>query len=837
VAEWASEGTRTIIASALYGKTHAEGLGFAKPVAEIIDDDLRALDNDFCQTGKIFITGGYMDLEKRFPSPTLFRLTVSRNTKPSENVDPADACKYIAHYEDAEPLKNRELFEVIQSPLPDPTMREVQVAREPGTNFIFVDDGADVYGPFKWSAKNNSPDEITLSFIDTKLPGVALAPYTIYKIERNKVTERAVTVGEGKQQSRLLNDIGVVQNAQLHDYASDEDVVRFIGRIAQESNQKLVEKSKFDNLIALLTKINKPTYVLRQRLARLPTIVASGAQWQNELSQGMGDFFKSEQGRSVVAAHVEANQTQYLDGLRKQYETELRKQHEAIQQDIKNARQRLDELEEEKKKASAELEKKRREAKASVNLDAEHLRLDAQMVNKRAELAEIEQRISERVAHSKALANMDHIRAETTRLESKEEYAKERATKAKDALNQVLQEIGQQDDVLRRKLMGYKPYVDAINGSFLADEVPVESIAVPVHASDSKADMVARQREVIASMCAKLASHGRPMDERQVANLLISTQQSFLTVFAGLPGVGKTSLARLLPGALGLQKRVNEIAVARGWTSQKDLIGFHNPLANRFQASGTGLYNFLLALDEESDAAAEFGMAYALLDEANLSPIEHYWSCFMGMADGEGSRQLALGERKVQIPSHLRFLATINYDGTTEPLSPRVTDRAAIILLEPSDPDTTESSYVGDTCSLPISSQAMSELFGNELHAPEFSTDELAAFNAVRSKLSSSDAQLGVPISISARKILAIRQYCAKARGIMGAANDDLLALDVAIKQHVLPQVRGNGRFGERLKSLARELDSTGLRGSAEIVRRMIEMGESDLQSYDFFYW
>lgn len=432
---------------------------------------------------------------------------------------------------------------------------------------------------------------------------------------------------------------------------------------------------------------------------------------------------------------------------------------------------------------------------------------------------------------------MEHIRAETTRLENNQEYANDRRKKAQDALDQVLAEIRLKDDELRRKLMGVRPYVDAINGTYMADERSAPSIAVSVHAGNLTADLEARQGEVIASVRAQFAAHGRVMNEWQIANLLITTQQSFITVFAGLPGVGKTSLARLLPIGLGLGKRLSEVAVARGWTSQKDLVGFHNPLVNRFQPSGTGLYDFLRALDSERDQPTINGMAYALLDEANLSPLEHYWSCFMGMADGDGARSLSLGETKVHIPAHLRFLATINYDGTTEPLSPRVTDRAAIILLEPADPESVEVSSVVGTSELPISAQAMSDLFGNEQHPPELLPEELAAFNAVRARLSSSDTQLGVPISLSARKILAIRQYCAKARGIMGADDDSLLALDVAIKQHVLPQLRGNGRFGERLKMLARELDSNGLRGSGQIVRRMIEMGESDLQSYDFFYW
>lgn len=210
----------------------------------------------------------------------------------------------------------------------------------------------------------------------------------------------------------------------------------------------------------------------------------------------------------------------------------------------------------------------------------------------------------------------------------------------------------------------------------------------------------------------------------------------------------------------------------------------------------------------------------------------------MGMADGEGSRQLTLGRDRVQIPSYLRFLATINYDGTTEPLSPRMADRAAIILIEPLQDDNIIMEDMGDApCLLPVSAQTMHQLFGAEDAAPAFLPEEASVFSRIRHILSEPNPQQGMPLSISKRKELAIRQYCSKARGIMGAEDDSLLALDIAFMQHVLPQVRGNGRFGKRLEVLGRELESSDLTRSSKFVRRMIDVGDIDLQTYDFFCW
>ena len=242
------------------------------------------------------------------------------------------------------------------------------------------------------------------------------------------------------------------------------------------------------------------------------------------------------------------------------------------------------------------------------------------------------------------------------------------------------------------------------------------------------------QREVIKAIQQVFVSHGRELDDWQVANLLICTQQSFITFLASLPGVGKTSLARLVAEIQNIKPRIQEVSVARGWTSQKELIGFFNPLNSRFQASNTGLYAFLKALSGEEDDQST-AMSYALLDEANLSPIEHYWSAFMKTTDGEDEKELTLGRDKIKIPAHLRFIATINYDGTTEPLSDRVVDRAPIIVLESKEltnPIKTDEPNL----LLPISTLKMNELFGNDPTLPVFKYAEQSIFNRIREILS-----------------------------------------------------------------------------------------------------
>ena len=139
--------------------------------------------------------------------------------------------------------------------------------------------------------------------------------------------------------------------------------------------------------------------------------------------------------------------------------------------------------------------------------------------------------------------------------------------------------------------------------------------------------------------------------------------------------------------------------MARGWTGQRDLIGFFNPISNQFQPSSTGMYEFLSALsDEADDETAEAALALVLLDEANLSSMEHYWSSFMGMTDSRGTETLRLGNKDVRITDNLRFISTVNYDSTTEYLSPRLIDRAPVIVLEPNTIITTSNQRIDAEC-------------------------------------------------------------------------------------------------------------------------------------------
>ena len=180
----------------------------------------------------------------------------------------------------------------------------------------------------------------------------------------------------------------------------------------------------------------------------------------------------------------------------------------------------------------------------------------------------------------------------------------------------------------------------------------------------------------------------RNYSKNDIINIYISISQSFLTVFSGEPGTGKTSMCGIISDSLGLNSfgedynRFVPVSVERGWSSKRDFIGYFNPLTRKYDKSNSKVYDALRKLDCEGENS--YYPFMIMLDEANLSPMEYYWADFMRLTDRTTVQDTFINigtEKELFVPETLRFVATINTDQTTEMLSPRLIDRACIIKL------------------------------------------------------------------------------------------------------------------------------------------------------------
>jgi hypothetical protein len=277
------------------------------------------------------------------------------------------------------------------------------------------------------------------------------------------------------------------------------------------------------------------------------------------------------------------------------------------------------------------------------------------------------------------------------------------------------------------------------------------------------------------------------------------------------------------------------VSVGRGWTASADLVGYYNPFVEQFQAARTGVYAAVIQLDTDIRQGRDWPYMI-LLDEANLSPLEHYWSDFMRLTDPESEPVLVLpagaDQTRLNLGRGLRFVATINNDHTTETLSPRLLDRAAVIRLQASR-EMIDPTLAGQPAPLPLLTNAQSRRLFGETGEP-LTADEAALFRQLRDLLEADDPALGQPVIVSPRKQRAVAAYCGAARPLLDGESA-FLALDYVVCQHVLPLINGRGEgFAKRLKGVLALIDRPLPRAS-RLLGRLLAQGTENYQVFRFF--
>lgn len=408
-------------------------------------------------------------------------------------------------------------------------------------------------------------------------------------------------------------------------------------------------------------------------------------------------------------------------------------------------------------------------------------------------------------------------------------------------------------------------YAPPSQRGFTVSQSPVETErkdkehALPVFDSSVLMDekQIKDHHDIISMVSTYINDYGkRDLRDNDIANYLICITQGFITTFAGEPGTGKTSLCNLLSRALGLSReddnnRFTEVSVERGWNSLRDLIGYYNPLSGSMEKSNAAVYDAFAILDAEArnslfdgEQSNQQAAPYlVLLDEANLSPIEHYWSAFFRNCDFNtmSKRSISLGGNKdMLLPEQLRFLATVNFDHTTEELSARFLDRSWVITLEPADIEEDSNELINraftssDSSNRPVVPfNALTRIFNPQKGD---SLDEMIVqkWQAIQRIFASEKCSL----PISPRNIKMVSSYCLAASRCMkcNTPGTKLAPLDYAVAQKILPTINGTGsRYENLIKELLAECTDQSMPICAKHLHRIERNGSADLGFYQFF--
>ena len=246
------------------------------------------------------------------------------------------------------------------------------------------------------------------------------------------------------------------------------------------------------------------------------------------------------------------------------------------------------------------------------------------------------------------------------------------------------------------------------------------------------------------------------------------------------------------------------IPVRSDWTDQSEIFGYYNSLSQAYIV--TPILRFLL--DAIAYPEAPF---HLILDEMNLSKVEHYFSDFLSClesrvanADGDITQASVslhnyggyvnasdpLVEEvpsKIQLPSNLYVTGTVNVDETTYMFSPKVLDRSNVIEFNEVKLD-----QIGTPRSKgPISLERLPE-FGH--HQPVSQKDFQNLDDAAKETILFLHNSMSVDNShFGYRTAFEMARFINSVHDLIGtsdAANN--AALDAQIVQKLLPKISGS---------------------------------------------
>lgn len=688
-------------------------------------------------------------------------------------------------------------------------------------NKLYIKDGNDIVGPFTLALRNG--DSYTIKkYLNSNIKQAKYNADYIFEPEQDEYTnyiKRYFLLEEFE--SELFKgsiDIDFISNFSLIEWARSE--------YEKNVSQKSIQKDAISLLYQWIDKIpdiKKAT----NRYDRLNLIKESLGSYDNSITKFIELIPEVKIIRDEITA-IEADKTR-LEGEKSKTDSsiaDLKKSQGDEQDALDKLQSEIAELETRKSEYQKELEEKYIQQQQELIQEIDRLTQERDTLTDTLdkERKKKQEEIQDEINKLKIKAGV--IREQNAELETTKSKLQKEFTDAQSEANKILSD-----------LVKSKTHFDFIRGKKFSDSdefiykyeytVPKDTQAITTYE---------KLRERFADV---LKSQNRKYEGHFIDNLLITTTQNLFTLFVGLPGTGKTSMARIMSKSLSGGGRTAEVSVGRGWTSYKDLLGFYNPLSGKFIESHKDLLNKLRDLDFESrnNTSDNNPLLYVVLDEANLSPIEHYWSIFINDTDRDPNSafEIDLGDGgKFKHSNAIRFIGTINNDHTTEKISPRILDRANLIYFKPEDIGLLGA--IEQIEELYVTKKILAD-FILDVNSDENNYASDARFNNQKETYQKIKKHLReeMQIYLSPRIDIAMEKYCQVANVYM--KEERFRPLDYFVAQRVLPLINYNGNKEnlEKLKEII--LEDFKLRKSVagEILDQIIKRGEAQYNQYDYF--
>ncbi|MBK2109672.1 hypothetical protein [Francisella tularensis] len=679
----------------------------------------------------------------------------------------------------------------------------------------------------------------------------------IYEIDYNKISDSPYIVKDSdsgqeyisnlKDFKRYLDSLGVKYKDRK--YQSDIDLVSFWAKDLKNPDGKktVLSKNEAKTLLAALRAFNeaKSNILDDESYSRLKNIlenyINSDDNYKSKIKPLIEDFIS--QNKDFMDGSVQQVSNEELEGQIEKYKNENAelkikctnlnqkiKEFEKSNRDLTKVKSDIDKLREQALKEQENIDKKKQEfEKLEEKLNQQNFeKLEKE---KRESLEKLDSEYSSKKKKYDELLvkldiadNLDVIQHEIKKSKNEKERLEEQKAdyikamqSAQDNLSEEVYKFEEIYDFVKKRVR--------VAGSSVSDE----AINVSLYQDYNL-------KNVLQYLYKRFESKDYNIRYFQIVNILVCLVNNRFVIFSGSPGTGKTSTATMLADFLNLSSNslFKKVSVARGWSSSRDFIGYYNPINNQFESAKTGIYEFLSTKYNEDDI-----LQLILLDEANLSPIEHYWSDFLDTIDND-SCDIPLGNNQaISIKKGCKFIGTINSDHSTEVLTPRLIDRTPIISFT-NNSELVDIKFVDDYKEFDLSSNTILGL------------SQLANYLSRDGSDSSSDNCDAVIrefnksfkgyTSISIRKIEQIKIYISSFNAVIDSLgtdnNSDLKnqVVDYAIMQFILPLINFNCFDSKPLDDFLGYLKNSGIyERSISVLEDIIAKGKDNLGHYSFF--
>ncbi|MCD9555721.1 hypothetical protein GRJ22_04545 [Photobacterium carnosum] len=850
----------------------------------LIPNPLEFTDSEYNKKPQVFIRGGYENYEKEYSYDNLFLFKARINTQSSDK----GACRFTCVYSDNGLIQHSKMLkeyafiaEISQEEFNEHDIKNIvdshkiesyendfqdtphffQINTESkrilGPLISNDNDKAIFHGPRNtmtyvfWNSRQ-------LSDYQTFLCNYKGFENNIVSVNINGITRTFLINLEsfylGKNGKARNQDFTVIdlipENCLINEFYKSTDKISAI---------KPYQKSKVKEWLD-----NKGIKLDPTRKSRVYTLLTDYEKNQEAINEIFKKVLDSDAAEPLLKKIANEDEELYLERYRDKenikiekirsetirQKEEIEQQNDAVKLELSKKQQELTTLNKEKNTLQNKINEELRLKLENVELSDEYQNM---LSEKNKELSDINNKIEASIKVFGHYTELEKLKNKKNDLDEDIKYLERRKKEQEDSnktekedLNKTIEglknQAKQETSVLATTYLNHQIISDIQNYDHYKyiQEQQIESnntvrnvatISEP-HQEFTTDNCNANRKAVVNAVTTRLHQMKRSIDLDKVEAALIAIMQNQYIVLMGVPGSGKTSFALQFSCALGAFDSTLLIPVAKDWTKPKDLMGYYNPITNKYESGVTEFYPFYYSLNQNKEETTT--NSFLILDEFNLSQPEFYMSNLTGLADNSISRKIKLGhDTSISIPITNKFICTANTDETVQSLSARMISRCVFIHFnEPHELNQTIDDLIfPDNLPPLLSGTDMVSLF-KASESDIISTSLTSEINKLISAFRESSSKYGNGISITPRKYNQLLQFC-KVMSVQEYGQSKVL--DYASVFFLLPLILGSGAlFKSRLANIKSIGEDLSLDDFVKHIDYIINEGEANFEHYRF---